>query len=263
MQSFSKFEILELQLQLLSSVWRSVQKSAKILALLRLFCAIANDVERRHERRRLAVVSKRLQDDASDVEHWRAEFETTSVSGDGDDGQRWGPCIEGELLRLAFWRNGARLKIFRNELNKIILTSFNVMKNYRVNPCTQSRKQFILLVRPTGSNLVAGKELFTESCSKVNRLVQVRFFMQLQYINFHNWACVFFFWKWAILGLFFIYFQSFHTNNANFTAKQCEKCPSSIWCYDSNSKPSASEFPTLTTRPGLQGILCEISITCM
>ena len=38
-----------------------------------------------------------------------------------------------------------------------------------------------------------------------------------------------FFFKWAIHGLFFIYFGAFQTNNTLFTTNQCDKCPSSIW----------------------------------
>ena len=30
-----------------------------------------------------------------------------------------------------------------------------------------------------------------------------------------------------------------------------KKCPSSIWCRDSNSQPSEREYPPITTRPGL------------
>ena len=31
----------------------------------------------------------------------------------------------------------------------------------------------------------------------------------------------------------------------------CEKCPYSIWCRDSNSRPLEHESPPITTRPGL------------
>ena len=41
-------------------------------------------------------------------------------------------------------------------------------------------------------------------------------------------------------------FQSDQSNITIFTTNQCEKCPSSIWHWDSNSQP-----PPLTTRPGL------------
>ena len=37
--------------------------------------------------------------------------------------------------------------------------------------------------------------------------------------------------KYAIIGLFLIYFRSFQTN---FTTNQCEKCQSIIRCWDSN-----------------------------
>ena len=62
---------------------------------------------------------------------------------------------------------------------------------------------------------------------------------------------VFFFKKWANLGLFFVYFRSFQTNNTIFTTNQCEKCPSSIWRWDSNPRPLEHESPPITTRPGL------------
>ena len=37
-----------------------------------------------------------------------------------------------------------------------------------------------------------------------------------------------------------------------FTTNKCEKCPSSIWCRDSNSRPLEHESPPITTRPGLK-----------
>ena len=49
-----------------------------------------------------------------------------------------------------------------------------------------------------------------------------------------------------------IYFQSFQTNTITiFTTNICEKCPSSIWCQDSNPQPLEHESPPITTRPGL------------
>ena len=48
-----------------------------------------------------------------------------------------------------------------------------------------------------------------------------------------------FFLKWANHGLFFVYFQSFlKKHQYNFATNSCEKCPSSIWPWDSNSRPS-------------------------
>ena len=53
-------------------------------------------------------------------------------------------------------------------------------------------------------------------------------------------------------GLFFVYFRSFQTNIITiFTTNICEKCPSSIWCRDSNPRPSERESLPITTRPGL------------
>ena len=48
-------------------------------------------------------------------------------------------------------------------------------------------------------------------------------------------------------------FQSDQSNITIFTTNQCEKCPSSIWHWDSNSQP-----PPLTTRPGLPPKLWNI-----
>ena len=44
-----------------------------------------------------------------------------------------------------------------------------------------------------------------------------------------------------------------HSNNVN-NKCVCEKCPSSIWCWDSNTWPSVHESPPITTRPGLPPI---------
>ena len=39
--------------------------------------------------------------------------------------------------------------------------------------------------------------------------------------------------------------------NYNFYSKYMWKCPSSIWCWNSNPRPSEHESPPITTRPGL------------
>ena len=65
----------------------------------------------------------------------------------------------------------------------------------------------------------------------------------------HNFM---FFYTWAIAGLFFVSFRSFSNKHQNnFTSNQCEKCPSSIWHWDSNPRPSERESPPITPRPGL------------
>ena len=52
--------------------------------------------------------------------------------------------------------------------------------------------------------------------------------------------------QWANPGLFFFFFVF-----SNFTTNMyVKKCPSSIWCWDSNSRPLEHESP-ITTRPGL------------
>ena len=43
-----------------------------------------------------------------------------------------------------------------------------------------------------------------------------------------------------ILDLFFVYFQSFQSNNTIFKANQCEKCPSSIWALDTHDLSNMS-----------------------
>ena len=52
-------------------------------------------------------------------------------------------------------------------------------------------------------------------------------------------------------------FSSFQTHITIFTTNKCEKCPSSIWCWDSNSQPLEHEFPPITTRPGLPPLNIE------
>ena len=46
-------------------------------------------------------------------------------------------------------------------------------------------------------------------------------------------------------------FSLFQTNNTILTTNQCEKCPSSIQCKDSNPQPLKHELSPITTRPGL------------
>ena len=48
----------------------------------------------------------------------------------------------------------------------------------------------------------------------------------------------------------FLYIFCLVKNSLIFTPNKCEKCPSSIRCQDSNSRPTDYESP-LTTRPGL------------
>ena len=46
-------------------------------------------------------------------------------------------------------------------------------------------------------------------------------------------------------------FSSFQTQFTIFTTNKFEKCPSSIRCWDSNSRSLEHESPPITTRPGL------------
>ena len=49
---------------------------------------------------------------------------------------------------------------------------------------------------------------------------------------------------------FFVYFRLFK-QTLQFTANMCEKCSSSILCWDSNLRPSEHEPRPITTRPEL------------
>ena len=58
-------------------------------------------------------------------------------------------------------------------------------------------------------------------------------------------------------------FLSFQTHITIFTTNRyVKKCPSNIWCQDSNSWPLAHESPPITTGPGLPNLdfaLCILS----
>ena len=56
--------------------------------------------------------------------------------------------------------------------------------------------------------------------------------------------------EWAIPGLFLLYFRLFHTKINTPTTNTCEKCPTSIRCWDSKPNPCEHEWPPITTRPG-------------
>ena len=56
----------------------------------------------------------------------------------------------------------------------------------------------------------------------------------------------------------FYLFSSFQTHIITiFTTNKREKCPSSIRCRDSNSRPLEHESSPITTRPGLQGEMTQ------
>ena len=62
----------------------------------------------------------------------------------------------------------------------------------------------------------------------------------------------FFLKKWGhprpLFRLFLVFFKQ---TSIQFYSKFCEKCPSSIWHWNSNPQPSELEYPPITTRPGL------------
>ena len=95
------------------------------------------------------------------------------------------------------------------------------------------------------------------------RQCKINTFYTFEYLRVQFIQCVialhfliFVYKKWANPGLFFIYFRSveifisltffvpstsmkglFQINNTIFTTNKCEKCPSSIWHWDSNPRP--------------------------
>ena len=94
-----------------------------------------------------------------------------------------------------------------------------------------------------------------------NSMLIILFLSFLPPLLFEMFLCLFpsffffmylpFFFQWANAGLFFVYFWSFQTNITIFATNQCEKCPSSIQCQDSNPQPLKHELSPITTRPGL------------
>ena len=74
--------------------------------------------------------------------------------------------------------------------------------------------------------------------------------VKLAYYDFIFCFLAYFKNNWPTRPLFHL-FSSIQTNIYSIsTTNKCEKCPSSIWCRDSNPQPSEYESPPLTTRPG-------------
>ena len=63
--------------------------------------------------------------------------------------------------------------------------------------------------------------------------------------------------------LFFIYFRRFQHTLQFLQQIIVKKCPSSIWCQDSNSQPLEHESPPITTRPGLFVLLSDFHRLCI
>ena len=60
----------------------------------------------------------------------------------------------------------------------------------------------------------------------------------------------YFFKKWAIPGLFFLYLCLFKQTLQFLQQINVKKCPSSIQCWDLNQQTLEHESPPITTRPG-------------
>ena len=74
--------------------------------------------------------------------------------------------------------------------------------------------------------------------------------------NFEPKQLITFFKKMGQPRPLFCLFSVFSNKHYNFYVK---KCPSSIWCWDSNPRPLESESLPITTRPGLPP--CKLFIT--
>ena len=59
------------------------------------------------------------------------------------------------------------------------------------------------------------------------------------------------FFKWANPSLYLLYFRLFKHTLQFLLQINVKKCPSSIWCRDSNSYLLEHESPPINTRPGL------------
>ena len=89
------------------------------------------------------------------------------------------------------------------------------------------------------------------TCTKLLLL----FVANLIYVNDRKLQCFNLFKKWAIPGLFFIYFRLFVHKLQILQQINVKKCPSSKQCRDSNSRPLEYESPPITTTPGLQPLV--------
>ena len=78
----------------------------------------------------------------------------------------------------------------------------------------------------------------------------IRLLTRIKVCN-HSVFLLLFLKKRAITGLFFYLFLSFQTNIIILQKNKCEKCPSSIQCWDSNPRPLEHESPPITNKPGL------------
>ena len=93
--------------------------------------------------------------------------------------------------------------------------------------------------------------VFYKGSNSFNAIVIVLQNLVLIIATIRYYKCRFYFKKWAIPGLFFVYFKSLQTNiNTILQQKYVKICPSSIRHWDSNPRPSECESPPITTRPG-------------
>ena len=117
----------------------------------------------------------------------------------------------------------------------MFLNNFSCFTSWQVDI-----KQICSLTNLHGTDLLIDK--FTW-----NRFAHWQIYLEQMLHQCRFISCLYFF-KWAIPGLFFVYFRSFQTNFTIFTTNKCEKCPSSIRRRESNPQPLERESLPITTR---------------
>ena len=127
-------------------------------------------------------------------------------------------------------------QILNKESNHLVtLAGNNPVKNFIVNLCYARSKHSDWL----------------KSCKELTREFLMRIIYRWMFFKFIEPWINHTFLKNVPTSVSFHLFSSFHTHISNFTTNKCEKCPSSIWCRDSNSRPFEHESPPITTRAGL------------
>ena len=120
-----------------------------------------------------------------------------------------------------WWPGGQRVCLLASEFESYKRNKTNLLKFCRKLKSTKSEFEEIAIF--------CDDDLFENSFSDVNCRTVINCWPE-------NWPHDFFI-KWANPGLFFIYFHLFKHTLQCLQLINVKKCPSSIWCQDSNSWP--------------------------
>ena len=99
--------------------------------------------------------------------------------------------------------------------------------------------------------------LLKTECICTIKFASLRLFNTSANLCYALFVCEFFF-KCPIPDLFFVYFRSFQTKYYKFYNKSMWKNPTSVCCWDLNSRPSDYESPPITTRLRLPPSVCKL-----